>query len=204
MVKNHMPSPFGHALAGLAAAWSADLIPGQRLWRATPPTASLFNRAGGTVTAICTGLAVAPDLDLLFRAHRSVTHSLTAVAAITIIAAGMTGWVTQRPVWRVALMCGGAYATHLLLDWLAADPYFPYGIQIFWPFNDGWHLSGLNLFPGTERRRLFSLRTLRINVLSVALETAVLFPVVVLLWLVRIKALAGLAPEVPGGDHPAQ
>ena len=210
MVKKHMPSPIGHALAGLAAAWSADLIPRERTWRTLTPgppaaaTASLFDRAGGALTLICMGLAVAPDLDLLFHAHRSVTHSLSAVAATTIVAAGVTGWVTRRPSWRVALMCGGAYATHLLLDWLAADPYWPYGIQIFWPFNDAWYLSGVNLFPGTERLRVFSFRTMRINLLAMAWETAILFPLVVLLWLVRVKALARLAPEVPGSDHSAQ
>ena len=101
-------------------------------------------------------------------------------------------------------MCGGAYATHLLLDWLAADPYWPYGIQIFWPFNDAWYLSGVNLFPGTERLHVFSFRTMRINLLAMAWETAILFPLVVLLWLVRVKALARLAPEVPGSDHSAQ
>jgi len=28
-----MPSPIGHALAGLTAAWIADLVPGDRDWR---------------------------------------------------------------------------------------------------------------------------------------------------------------------------
>jgi membrane-bound metal-dependent hydrolase YbcI (DUF457 family) len=211
VVEKHMPSPLGHALAGLAAAWSADLMPGTRAWRTTapgnpaPPAASsLFDRAGGALTLVCVGLAVAPDLDLLFDAHRSVTHSLSAVAAITIIAAGVTGWVTPRPVWRVALMCGGAYATHLLLDWLATDTSVPYGIRVFWPFNDGWYLSGVNVFPGTERRRVFSLRTMRINLLAMAWETATLFPLVAALWLVRVKALAGLAPEIPRRNHTAQ
>ena len=35
-------------------------------------------------------------------------------------------------------------------------------------------------------------------------EIAILGPVVVVLWLVRVKALAGLAPEVSGRHHPAQ
>src|SRR5438876_12407124 len=101
-----MPSPFGHALAGAAAVWCVDLIPGHREWRTAPPGRPFFQRAGGMITGVCAGLAVLPDVDLLFNAHRSVTHSVIAVSIVTIIAALVTGWVTDRPAWRIALMCG--------------------------------------------------------------------------------------------------
>ena len=204
MVKEHMPSPFGHALAGVAAAWTADLLPGRREGRVAASTASWFSRAGGGLTAICLGLAVVPDVDLAFQAHRSWTHSVTAVAIVTIIAAGVTAWVTRRPAWRVALTCGGAYATHLVLDWLAADTFLPYGIQVLWPFSHAWYISGLDLFPPTGRQNLLSERTIRINAIAMATEAVALLPIVVGLWLVRVKALAGLASKLPGRDHSPQ
>ena len=196
-----MPSPLGHALAGVAVAWSADLVPGRRAWRTSVPAASFFERAGGALTWICAGLGILPDGDLVFRVHRTFSHSLSALVFVTIIAAGVTGWVTRRPVWRVALMCGGAYGTHLLLDWVAIDRYLPYGIELFWPFSHEWFISGVDLFPQTARQRVFSLSSLRINLIAMAWETAILLPVVALLWLVRVKALAGLAAKLPGGDH---
>ena len=42
------------------------------------------------------------------------------------------------------------------------------------------------------------------NVEAIAQEVAVLMPIVIVLWLVRVKALAGLSPQLTGGDHPAK
>jgi membrane-bound metal-dependent hydrolase YbcI (DUF457 family) len=201
MVKRDMPSPFGHAIAGAAAAWCVDFLPGGREWRTAPAHAPLLQRAGGMTTAVCAGLAVLPDIDLLFDAHRSVTHSVTAVFFVTIIAAAVTGWVTDRPAWRIALMCGSAYGTHLVLDWLAVDRYFPYGLQVFWPFSATWYISGLNLFPQTERYGLFTLRALWINLDAFLWEAIFLVPVATLVWLIRVKALAGLAPQLSSRHH---
>ena len=199
VVKMLMPSPLGHALAGLATAWSADAV--------TRPSGLPLTTAasmGGPLAAWCVLLAAIPDADLLFHTHRSVTHSVTAVALVTIVSAAVTGWVTRRPPWRIALTCGCAYATHLLLDWLAADTYFPYGLQILWPFSRTWFISGLDLFPRTERQHLLSARTIQINLTAMAWETAILLPIVAVILLVRIKALAGFASKVTGGHHPPQ
>jgi membrane-bound metal-dependent hydrolase YbcI (DUF457 family) len=204
MVKRHMPSPFGHALAGAALAWAADLVPGRRAWRTAPPDASWGRRAGGALTLACAVLAAVPDADLLFRMHRTWSHSLGAVILVTILATAVTGWVTRAPAWRVGMMCGGAYATHLLLDWLAVDDYPPAGIQMWWPFSRQWVISGLGLFKQTERYPLFSMRTWHIDVIAVAWEAAILLPLVVLLWLVRVKALARFATELPGRNHSPQ
>src|SRR5262245_21098986 len=96
MVKDRMPSPLGHALAGLAAAWGSDLVPGRRKPRTAAPNASFFSRAGGWLTVACVGLAVLPDLDLATRTHRAISHSIGAVILVTIIAGAVTGWVTRR------------------------------------------------------------------------------------------------------------
>src|SRR5262245_39209114 len=150
-----MPSPIGHALMGVATAWAVDLVPGSRNWRAAPSSASWYERAGGGVTLLCAALAVAPDLDLLFRGHRTVSHSIGAV--ILVGACGMPiATVTSRPVIRLALMCAGAYASHLVLDWLGTDASQPTGIQAFWPLTDRWYISNLDLFAPAERRLFFS------------------------------------------------
>jgi inner membrane protein len=208
-----MPSPLGHALAGLAAAWGSDLVPGRRTSRTAPTNASFFSRAGGWLTVGCVGLAVLPDLDLASQSHRSFSHSIGAVIVVTIVAGAVTGWVTRRTshrtsseltIARVAAMCGLAYASHLLLDWLAVDTRSPFGLQALWPFSEEYYLSGANLFPRTERRALLSTSTFHTNLIAFVWELAIMLPIIVLLWRVRVKALAGLAPEVSGRDHAAE
>jgi inner membrane protein len=217
MIEKHMPSPVGHALAGVAVAWAADLAPGRRAWRTADRTASLFARSGGTLTLVCGALAAAPDLDLIFLSrHRAITHSLGAVITTFIVATAVTGWVTRlssrglpasglepqrRPVLRIGLMCAAAYGSHLFLDWLAVDTTLPYGLQALWPFSDRWYISGLDLFPGTERRDILSLTAFRTNLIAVSYEAAMLLPVLGLVWLVRVKTLAGLATEPAGRHH---
>jgi membrane-bound metal-dependent hydrolase YbcI (DUF457 family) len=202
-----MPSPLGHALGGIAVSWAADLIPGPRAWRTTGREASFYRRAGGALTLTCAGLAMVPDADLFLSAHRTATHSISAVAIVTIVSAVVTGRVTRRPGFptaRVALMCGAAYASHLLLDWFGVDRYPPSGLQLLWPFSRTWFISGVDVFLPTERGRLFSVASLLTNLFAMAWETALLLPVLVALWLVRVKALARFATPLTRGDHPAQ
>ena len=95
--------------------------------------------------------------------HRSVTHSIGAIILVTIIAMAVTGWVTGRIEWSVSLVCGAAYGSHLLLDWLARDPNPPAAFKPFGPFSSQWFISGWNLFPPTERQDLLSARAILIN-----------------------------------------
>ena len=96
------------------------------------------------------------------------------------------------------------WISHLALDWVSADRLPPYGLQMWWPFNDGWFISGWDLFQPTERHDFFSAASIRTNVLAVMQEVAFLAPPLVLLWLVRVKALAGLPSEVSRGNHAAK
>lgn len=198
-----MPSPIGHALAGLAAAWAADLVPGDRSWRTAPASASWLRRAGNGLTLTCVGLGAAPDLDHLFAAHRTVTHSIGAVALVGVAAAAVAA-NAHRPVARITAMCAAAYSTHLLLDWLGVDMYPPRGLQLLWPFSSEWFISGLDIFRQTARQQLLTLPIIRKNALAILQEIAILGPIVIGLWLVRVKALAALAPEVPRRDHAPQ
>jgi membrane-bound metal-dependent hydrolase YbcI (DUF457 family) len=203
MIAPDVPSPIGHALAGLAAAWAVDLVPGDRAWRTAPPSAPWLRRAGNGLTAACVALGAAADLDLLFVTHRTVTHSVGAVILVALLAATLAA-NAHRPVARVASMCAAAYATHLVLDWLSVDLSTPRGIQALWPFRYDWFISGLDLFQQTERRQLWSVATMAKNVWAILQEMVMLGPLVAVLWLVRVKALAGLASEMAGGDHPAK
>jgi membrane-bound metal-dependent hydrolase YbcI (DUF457 family) len=182
-----MPSPIGHALAGVAFVWAVEPQTDHRL------------------VATCACLAALPDIDILVPGqHRAYTHSVGAVLLVTILTIAVTGKVTGRIQWRTVGLCAGAYATHLLLDWLGADHFAPYGIRALWPFDDGWYISRIDLFRQTARRHLFTMPTLITNVKAIAQEIVILAPLVYALWLVRVKPAAALAPEMTGGDHPAE
>ena len=190
-----MPSPIGHALGGLAVAWAADLLPLRPV---------LGRHESLRPEYFCVALAVLPDADLLLPiAHRTVTHSVAAVAAVAllmIVASGVTGKVTAK----FAVACVAAYASHLLLDWLQTDPTPPLGIQLFWPVSSAWFISGWDILRPTERRHMFEPATMQRNVVAVVQEIVILAPVAAAAWLVRVKALAGLPAEMAGRDHPPQ
>jgi membrane-bound metal-dependent hydrolase YbcI (DUF457 family) len=187
-----MPSPIGHALAGAAIAWGAEVYgrePGERPARAANP---------GRLALVCAGLAVLPDLDLLYiPIHRTATHSVAAVALTTIIAAVVTGWVTGRIRWPIAIACGAAYASHIMLDWLGADASRPHGLQALWPFTDRWFISPWTIFPGTERRAPLSGRSLWINARAAAVEIAIMGPVAYGCWRWRMSS----ASDESDGRH---
>ena len=198
-----MPSPIGHALAGMAVAWMADLLPGDRAWRTAPDAAPWYLRAGDGLTLACAALGAAPDLDLLFIAHRTVTHSISAVLFVGLFCAAFAA-KDRRPIARIGLMCAAAYGSHLFLDWLGTDNYPPRGIQAFWPISGEWFISGTDVFRQTARKEVWTSASMLKNLRAIVQEIAILGPTVVALWLVRVKALSGLAPEVARRDHPAQ
>ena len=191
-----MPSPIGHALSGVAVAWTASLSESPR--DASPGVSD-------RLLPVCAALAAAPDLDLLVRgSHRTATHSLTAMLLVTIVAAAVTGQVTrlrasrvggQAPRrgsqlggearWRVALLCGISYGSHLLLDWLGTDNYPPRGIELLWPFSNRWFISDIDLFRQTARQEFLTVPIIGQNLLAVAQECLILVPILALLWWAR-------------------
>jgi inner membrane protein len=171
-----MPSPIGHALAGIAVCWTVD------------------PRAGRRLTLAAAGLGALADIDLVLPVqHRTVTHSLGAVIAVTMIAALVTPQVTRRSRGRVVLVCAAAYASHLLLDWLGVDRYLPYGLTLLWPFSDRFYISGWDLFRQTARLHLFTWSSTLINLQAIAQELALLGPIVLALWLARVARCAKLS-----------
>jgi membrane-bound metal-dependent hydrolase YbcI (DUF457 family) len=187
----------------MAVAWLADLTPGDRAWRTAPDAAPWYRRAGDGLTFACAALGAAPDLDLLFIAHRTVTHSIGAVLFVGLFCAALAA-NARRPIARIALMCAAAYGSHLFLDWLGTDNYPPQGIQALWPLSREWFISGTDVFRQTARQEVWTSASMLKNLKAIVQEVAILGPTVVALWLVRVKALAGLAPKVARRDHPAQ
>lgn len=178
-------------------------MPGNRTWRTAPPDASWYRRAGDGITLLCAVLGALPDADLLLHTHRTWSHSLAAVGFVGIFAAAMAA-NASRPIARLASMCAAAYGSHLLMDWLAVDRAVPRGVQLFWPFDSTFFISGWDLFAQVERRHFFTPAKVMINVFAVMQELAILTPIAVAVWLVRKKALARLSAELPGRDHSPQ
>jgi inner membrane protein len=169
-----VPSPLGHALAGLAAGW---LI--------APPATRREAVGWGTLFAFA---AMAPDLDLVAGVHRGPSHSLGAA-----VAAGALTWIASaalsrrqmegerqgggaRPHGRRALAVAAAYATHTLLDWLSADSSAPFGIMALWPLTDNYYESSWHVFLATSRR-YGRPDFWTVNLHAVVRELAILVPV---------------------------
>jgi inner membrane protein len=140
-----MPSPVGHALAGLAAG---VLAAGPRaLVRSLDPPAARRPIDTALLAMLpFAALGALPDIDLLFGVHSMYTHSLGAVLLVLLIARVVTG------AWRWAIAASLAYASHILLDWLGHDTTAPIGILALWPLSAEYYQSTLHLFLPISRR----------------------------------------------------
>jgi membrane-bound metal-dependent hydrolase YbcI (DUF457 family) len=179
-----MPTPIGHALAGVLTSWVVDLIRPSRPADSIPAGRTGSMRAGWRLALTCAVLAALPDIDLLFKGHRTITHSIGAVMIVGAAAAVLAARA-GRPVGRITLMCASAYASHAFLDWLAVDWTMPRGVQALWPFDRHWYISGWDLFGPTERRHVFTAAAIRRNASAVARELVMLAPLLVIAWSVR-------------------
>ena len=181
-----MPSPIGHALAGAAIAWS---------FRGTRGAS-----VGWRLPVACAACAALPDIDLLYMpTHRTATHSVPVAVLLTIVAIAVTGWVNPFREWSarrfgistqtfvIGLACGLAWSSHILLDWLGADANPPYGVQAFWPFSDTWFYSGLDLFPGTQRRNPLSAQAILINLRAAVQETLMMGALAAAVWWLQTR-----------------
>ena len=182
-----MPSPVGHALAGIAAGWIVRGAPASawsHRWRET---------------AMFAALGVAPDLDLLIGLHSGPTHGL-AVAVVAAATAWFPWFDGERGGRRAALAiaCVLAYATHTLLDWLGSDTSAPIGIMALWPFSDRYYESNLHVFMavsrGIHRPELFWSQ----NLPALARELVILGPVVAAVGLFRRKSSRKIAGQANG------
>jgi inner membrane protein len=188
-----MPSTIGHALAGVTVAWAADAL---------APDSKPSQERSSALTVAAAAIASAPDLDLVFDVHRTVTHSIGATILVAAVAATVAV-ITRAPVLRIATVCAAAHASHIFLDWLSVDRFPPYGLQALWPFSHEWFISGKDWFRQTDHTHALTRQGMRTNLLAVGQEVAILGPIAWGVWLVRVKALARFPSEVPSGDHAA-
>jgi len=165
-----MPSPLGHALAGLTVYALAERRAGARpsAWRALPTVAA----------------ATLPDADLVLNVlvgpghHRAESHSLGMA-----VLAGLLGLVVARLARSAAAVRWGAvvglsWASHVLLDWLGRDTNPPIGLMALWPLSTSWLASPVPIF--LDIGRTLEWDTVRHNALAAAWECVLLLPV---LWL---------------------
>jgi len=167
-----MPSPVGHALGGLAAAFVADC---------------LVRRPSLTVPLLAASavLAVAPDLDILAGSHRTYSHSIGAVAIV-----GIASWLALRATGSRgagAAALTAAYASHLALDWLSKDTSHPSGLTALWPFTTAYYTSGWNLFGEISRRYWLPQEFIVGNITAALWEIALVGPLALIAWSVWSK-----------------
>lgn len=175
-----MPSPVGHALAGLIVhvVTARDGAERESLGRA----------------ALMVGAATAPDLDLLFRFvdgrnhHQAETHSVGAAALAALAAWGVALLRHRARPAALGLAVGAAWLSHLVLDYAGADTHPPIGILAFWPFESGYYKLPWPIF--LDIGRTLEWATLRHDALAVAWEILLLGPLLLATWRLRARTEA--------------
>ncbi len=195
-------------MVGAAAAWISEVRSNDSAAEANGPRPrSFFSMVLGSMTPLtiaCAVLAVSPDFDNFFHTHRTYSHSFGAAGIVWVLAA-LVAWRLRLPVVRIATTCAAAYASHVLLDWLGRDDSPHHGLMVWWPLTRDYYRSGLNLFLEfvTPHRHMSLGLLITANAYALGREIAILLPPVVFVWLVRVKAFAALAPQLPRGDETA-
>lgn len=141
-----MPSPVGHALAGVAVGW---LLDGRRpsLSSGGDRYKPRLDRTTLAMAAAYAFVAMMPDLDLLIPVtHRAASHGVGAAALAGIVAWGLTRRI------RTALVFAVVYESHALLDWLGTDTTPPIGVMALWPFSREYFESPWQVFMAVSRR----------------------------------------------------
>jgi membrane-bound metal-dependent hydrolase YbcI (DUF457 family) len=194
-----MPSPIGHALAGAAICCLSVRRPGWRLILACAVAAALpdidllYLPAHRTVThSLPVGILVTIIAAVVTGWVRPLSDTgQTPIGQMSDTGRTRVGWRSDSGPTHVGqlsdtqligLAIGLAWTSHVLLDWLGADRNPPFGIQALWPFNDAWFFSGIDLFPGTERRDPLGARAMLINLRAAITELALMGPVALLAW----------------------
>ena len=178
-----MPSPVGHALAGLASGW---LIRGNRL----------DEPYGRREAILFAGLGTLADFDLLFGMHSGPTHGVGAAILAGAFAWLPLGHATGRSRLTLALACIVAYGSHTLLDWLGSDTSPPIGIMALWPFSREYYESSLHLFMAVSRRIRQPDRFWVQNLTALARELMILVPPLLVIGWLRARR----APHVTSGS----
>jgi inner membrane protein len=167
-----MPSPVGHSLAALAAAWIVE-----------KPDAD--KRQLLKQSALVAVVSVLPDLDLLWNRHSRETHSIGAALIVATVAGLIRLPVasTRGRIWVTAFL---AMALHPLFDMLAADGAPPYGVMLFWPFSREFVDGPITIFDPISRA-FGELATWKHNGVAMAAEALKIGPVAALVFWIRAR-----------------
>jgi len=170
-------SPIAHSLTGVIiyAAWS-------KRPRITDPVLWLVVFAANL-----------PDLDLIpglllgneALYHRTISHSLTFVASISVLTFVLLKYADYSHTNRIALMFALALLSQIVIDWISYDDSLPAGIAIFWPFSDEYFMSRHTVFLNVRRDNLFTDAVIAHNLRALAREILILGPPLVALWALK-------------------
>jgi inner membrane protein len=162
-----MPTPLGHALAGIAAgAASTGSRPLMGNWR----DLILFSLLGQL-----------PDLDFIpgiimgkpDMYHHGISHSLGAALMVGLIVFLIK--IKRSGGLRWGLMAFWVVLSHVVLDAINVDTSYPHGVPLLWPFSSEYYLI-YPLFLDVWREPPW-LETIIHNLLAMGLEFAVLGPI---------------------------
>ena len=159
-----MPTPLGHALAGIAAGTACC---GSRSLLGHWRDLLLFSLAGQIPDLDFVPGIIMGDPDLY---HHGVSHSVGAA----LIAGGLFYlWgLHRKDALRWGLMGFFVVLSHVLIDALCTDTSPPSGVPLLWPFSQEYYLI-YPLFLDVWRSPL-ALGTLLHNLKAMALESALL------------------------------
>ena len=168
-----MPSPIGHALAGVIAG---SLV--------SPPRENTLPRIAAYAAA-----GMAADLDLLVGAHSGPSHGIGAALVV-----GVISWTILRRGGAgrggiLACAIATAYASHTLLDWLGTDSSPPIGIMALWPFSRQYLESPWHVFMAISRRYWLP-EFWTVNLLALGRELLILIPLGMIVWGIRRKSIS--------------
>jgi inner membrane protein len=181
-----MPSPIGHAIAGIIAG---SLV--------SPP-----RDHGVRVIAAYAAAGMAADLDLLVGAHSGPSHGIGAALLVGVITWTMLRRMRAERSGIFACAIAMAYTSHTLLDWMGTDSSPPIGIMALWPFSGQYFESPWHVFMAISRRYWLP-EFWTVNLLALGRELLILLPVAVIVILIRRSiAEARVATSEERNDGP--
>ena len=148
-------------------------------------------------------LALLPDIDFLFgffvgnpnRYHHQFTHSLCFVVMSGLAIAALFARRNRVQFSPFAVLFIGAGLSHILLDFFAVDTRAPFGIPLFWPLENGFHISPAQIFSDVHRasaNKLFFISMLtEHNLRTVLFEMILLGPLLMIFYWRRKKTSNG-------------
>jgi inner membrane protein len=166
--KRRMPSPIGHALAGVIAGSLVSL-----------PRDNTMRRIAAYAAA-----GMAADLDLFAGAHSGPSHGIGAALIVGAVTWAVLRRVHTRRSGNAACAIAMAYGSHTLLDWLGTDSSPPIGIMALWPFSHQYFESPWHVFMAISRRYWLP-EFWTFNLLALGRELLILIPLALTVILLR-------------------